>query len=306
VPGSLIFGSGSGGHASGVITWTGNVPAASQIPVQFRATVDPAAVDGTVINNTATITDVTWNTSYQRSAAFTVRRIADRYLNKIGPGVAGSGATLVYPLTYGNAGPNATPGAVNVVDTLPTNATLSRLVGRRLCDGAHDHLECRSLASGVSGTLSLVLSANSNLLTDRADNTATIDAIPQDGNPANNTSQAFTVIGSNVNLLTSSKAVDKAGVSQGGTVTYTITLVNTGNVTPQSLSPIRSPLARRMFWATARSMRSRLACIMMRPTASSGRNAVTSAGTVTIRFRRSSPQWWTSSPTSLPSTMVPE
>jgi len=42
--------------------------------------LDPEATDGQVITNTATITDVTWNTSYQRTAAFTVRRLADLFV----------------------------------------------------------------------------------------------------------------------------------------------------------------------------------------------------------------------------------
>jgi len=74
VPGSLLSGSGTGSYASGTITWTGSVPAASQIPVQFRATVSALAAEGTVIVNTATITDVTWSTSYQRAVVLTVRR----------------------------------------------------------------------------------------------------------------------------------------------------------------------------------------------------------------------------------------
>jgi uncharacterized repeat protein (TIGR01451 family) len=72
VPGSLSFGAGAGGYANGVITWTGSVPAFSQIPVRFRATVDAQTPLGTVIVNTATITDMVWNTDYPRTAALTV------------------------------------------------------------------------------------------------------------------------------------------------------------------------------------------------------------------------------------------
>jgi uncharacterized repeat protein (TIGR01451 family) len=234
VPGSLVFGSGSGGYAGGVITWTGSVPALSQVPVQFRGTVSAAATDGAVVTNTATITDVTWNTSYQRSAAFTVRRIADLYLNKSGPGTAGAGATLVYTLAYGNAGPNATLGAVNVGDTLPMNATFVSASSGGVYSPTAGTVTWNvgTLASGMSDTLTLVLSTNPNLpaLTVLT-NTAAIDAIPQDVNPVNNASQVLTVIGSNVNLLASSKTVDQATVNQGSTVTYTISLVNTGNVT---------------------------------------------------------------------------
>lgn len=97
VPGSLIFGSGSGSYAAGVITWAGSVPASSQIPVQFRATVDAVAVDGMIIN-TATITDVTWNTSYQRSAAFTQNQYT-LTTNVVGSGVVTPSGTTTY--TYG-------------------------------------------------------------------------------------------------------------------------------------------------------------------------------------------------------------
>jgi uncharacterized repeat protein (TIGR01451 family) len=288
VSGSLIFGSGSGGYAGGVITWTGSIPGLSQIPVQFRATVGPAAVDGTVITNTATITDVTWSTSYQRSAAFTVRRIADLYVSKAGPGTAGSGATLVYTLTYGNAGPNVTPGAVNVVDTLPTNATFVSA-----SSGGVYSLTARTvtwnvgaLASGVSGILSLVLSANSNLpaLTVLT-NTATIDAIPQDANPANNTSQVLTVIGSNVNLLASSKTVDKASVNQGGTVAYTINLVNTGNVT--ATATITDPIPTGATYVLGSSTLNAVSTSLYNDAANriEWHGAVLAGGMVTIRFQ---------------------
>jgi uncharacterized repeat protein (TIGR01451 family) len=234
VPGSLVFGSGSGGYAGGVITWTGSVLVASQVPVQFRATVDAAAVDGTVITNTATITGVMLNTCYPRLAAFTVRRIADLYVSKAGPGTASSGATLVYTLTYGNAGPHDTPGAVNVVDTLPVSAIFASTSAGGVYNPTARTVTWNvgTLASSVSGTLSLVLNADSNLpaLTVLT-NTAAIDVLPQDVNSANNTSQVFTVIGSKVNLLASTKTVDKAGVNQGAPVTYTLALVNTGNVT---------------------------------------------------------------------------
>ncbi len=288
VPGSLIVGSGSGGYASGVITWTGSVPASSQIPVRFRATVDAAAVDGTVINNTATITDVTWNTSYQRSAAFTVRRIADLYVNKAGPGTADSGATLVYTLTYGNAGPNATPGNVNVVDTLPVSATFVSASAGGVYNSTTRTVTWNvgTLASGVSGTLSLVLSANSNLpaLTVLT-NTVAIEAIPQDANPANNTSQVFTVIGSNVNLLASTKTVDKASVNQGGIVTYTITLANTGNVT--ATVTLTDPIPTGAVYVLGSGTLNAVSAGLYNDAANriEWSGVIPAGGTVTIRFR---------------------
>lgn len=68
VPGSLVYGSGSGRYAAGLIAWSGTVPARSQIPVIFQATVNSSVAKGQTIVNTATITDVMWATAYQRSA----------------------------------------------------------------------------------------------------------------------------------------------------------------------------------------------------------------------------------------------
>lgn len=234
VPGSLSYGAGSGGFASGVITWTGLAPAGSQVPVQFRATVDPAASDGQAITNTAVITDMTWGLVYQRQAALTVRKPADLSVGKTGAGTVNPGATLVYTITYGNAGPFGTDGPVSVVDTLPAGVTYvsSSPGGVYSATAGTVAWNLGTLGAGANGALALTVSVPNGappltVLT----NTVAISAIAQDTNPANNTGEVLTVVGGNVNLLTSAKTVNVAGVTPGGTVTFTISLLNTGNVT---------------------------------------------------------------------------
>jgi uncharacterized repeat protein (TIGR01451 family) len=77
VPGSLFCGSGSCGEASGVISWTGTVPPRSMVPVRFQVTVSTAAIPGTQIINTATVTDTSWNTDHPATETITVRYFID-------------------------------------------------------------------------------------------------------------------------------------------------------------------------------------------------------------------------------------
>lgn len=55
--GPLAYDTGSGGHASGVVTWTGTVSAGVAVAITWAVQVDPAAPAGVSITNTAVITD---------------------------------------------------------------------------------------------------------------------------------------------------------------------------------------------------------------------------------------------------------
>lgn len=55
--GPLVYDTGSGGHASGVVTWTGTVSAGAVVAIAWAVQVDPAAPSGLSITNTAVITD---------------------------------------------------------------------------------------------------------------------------------------------------------------------------------------------------------------------------------------------------------
>ena len=77
--GSLLCGTGSCSHTSGVITWAGTLGPRSMVPVRFRATVRAGAGGDGVITNTAVVTDVGWGIGYLVAAG--VRSIrCDIYL----------------------------------------------------------------------------------------------------------------------------------------------------------------------------------------------------------------------------------
>jgi uncharacterized repeat protein (TIGR01451 family) len=66
--GSLVCGTGSCSHTSGVITWAGTLGPRSMVPVRFRATVQAGAGGGGVITNTAVVTDVGCGIGYPVAA----------------------------------------------------------------------------------------------------------------------------------------------------------------------------------------------------------------------------------------------
>jgi len=70
--GSLTATSGAFNFASGIITWTGAVPAGSVVSIQYRAATLPSAVLGTVITNTAVISGA--GQIFSRTAAVTLAR----------------------------------------------------------------------------------------------------------------------------------------------------------------------------------------------------------------------------------------
>jgi uncharacterized repeat protein (TIGR01451 family) len=66
--GSLVCGTGSCSHTSGVISWAGTLGPRSMVPVRFRATLQAGAGGGGVITNTAVVTDVGWDIGYPVAA----------------------------------------------------------------------------------------------------------------------------------------------------------------------------------------------------------------------------------------------
>jgi uncharacterized repeat protein (TIGR01451 family) len=231
---SLVCGSGSCSESSGVITWTGTVPGRGMVPIQFQAMASNGASHGDLITNTATVTDLSWGVDYPVEAAVGIVKPADLWLTKDGAGTVEADSALVYELSYGNDGAYATETPVQVVDTLPADMTYVDSSPTGVLDAAAGTVswDVGTLSTGISETLKLTVevpadTAPLEVLT----NTANISTIPQEVDASNNGDTVLTVVESEVNLLDSAKTVSVAEVSQGDTITYTIALVNTGNVT---------------------------------------------------------------------------
>jgi uncharacterized repeat protein (TIGR01451 family) len=141
--------------------------------------------------------------------------------------VAHPGDTLTYTLTVTNTG-NTTANVI-LIDPIPAGLTYSL--------GSASNAAYNDTTNRIEWSGPLAINAQ-RVITFRA----TVNAGPADGTPITNTltlndginpdvvKTATTVIGNRPDLSISTKTVDRAMVHQGGTVTYTITLINMGNV----------------------------------------------------------------------------
>jgi len=77
--GSLVCGTGSCAYASGVVTWTGTIASRSMVPVRFQATVPAGIAHGTLITNTAVVTDVARGAGYPIPVMITVIKPSGLY-----------------------------------------------------------------------------------------------------------------------------------------------------------------------------------------------------------------------------------
>lgn len=236
VTGSVDCGSGSCGEASGVITWTGTAPARSIVPVQFRAMVPSGASHGDLITNTATVTDVAWSTTYPVEAVVEVVEPADLWLSKDGIGTVEAGHTLVYTLTYGNAGPYDTTTAAQVVDTLPAGVSYvgSSPTGVYSATAGTVTWDVGTLNAGVTGTLILTIRVPISAPPPTAlVNEAEVTPIPRDVYVTNNADDVTTTVTptSDVFDLTLAPSTAAHTGGPGTSINYTLQVLNSGNTT---------------------------------------------------------------------------
>ncbi|HJW82861.1 MAG TPA: hypothetical protein VJ754_01030, partial [Anaerolineae bacterium] len=232
VKNSLSWETGFGRVVNGLLTWTGNIWAGTQSPVRFRAKVAGNATHDLVITNTAVVTNVFAGISHPAQASVTVQKPADVYVGQVGAGTLEWPETLVYTITYGNAGPFGTDLPVSIVDRLPADAIY---VGSSP-GGMYDSLartltwDVGALASGATGALTATLDVPAGVppLSVLA-NAVSVEVLAQDANAANDAQDWFTVVGSPVNLLNyTAKTLAPQAINPGSVVSYTIVIANTG------------------------------------------------------------------------------
>jgi uncharacterized repeat protein (TIGR01451 family) len=168
------------------------------------ATVNAGTATGTVITNTASVDATETDTnpandsdSVDVTVVATTATSIDLAVNKsVNDATLISGSNATYTITVTNNGPDNATGVV-LTDVLPGNVNF---VSSSTATGSYNDgtgaWTIGALANGASATLTLNVELNTGLSTGTViTNTATVDAVETDSNPANNSDTAdITVI----------------------------------------------------------------------------------------------------------------
>ena len=221
----------------------GLLPPGKTLTVVFDATIS-AAPTGTSVSNQGTlsganfasvVTDDPDDGTSSADPTLTSLSFVDLEVTKsesIDPVVAGSGpGNLTYVVTVTNVGTAMATGvALSEVLTLPAGVTIDSITPSAGTSFSDPIWTVGGLAPSASATLTVVLTVDSSTApgTDVIDNTATVTALDQsDPVPGNDSSTAATSVGAEADVVIAKDDAVTA-VVPGGTVTYTIEVVNTG------------------------------------------------------------------------------
>jgi len=234
--GPVVSGGGSGGYDGGTrrIYWSGQIPPAQTVTVVYYVRVNTPLNDGTLITNTAAISDgyhagvLTTNMVETRITAAPNLATSAKTVDKT---TASPGDRLRYTITLNNSG-DMNAANVTVVDTLPISyATLVAVPAEASYNPANGTLTWNGLTVNRNQPVALTFEMQLDPAIPNGvviANAATIN----DGfaGHAEMPVQAKTTIGSAPNLATSRKEVSQTSAAPGETLVYTITLRNSGNM----------------------------------------------------------------------------
>ena len=227
-PYTLVCDTGPLGAGKSVtVTVVGNVPGnATQSLVNTAVLTPPNGyTDPNGGNNTTTITTQ-------------VSPQADLQMFKYATATVSAGQNITYDLKVFNNGPS-TAQNVDVTDTLPVGVTYQDGLSTAACfetAPGSGIVKCpvASLAAGATASFTVVVKTNANLQPGTSlENVAVVSSQTPDPVTTNNSANADTSIISQADV-----SVTKSGpatVTAGGTVTYNLTVTNTGPSTAQSV-----------------------------------------------------------------------
>ena len=237
-----------GGYDTNTGIWTvGSVANGATASLQLVATVDTTGVK----TNTAEVTaadqadlDSTPNNGVaaeddQDDAVVTPQAVDLSLVKSVSNATPNVGDNITFTLALSNAGPDPATN-VNVGDTLPAGLTF---VSSNPSQGTYDNVTgtwtVGSLASGSTGTLTIIATvATTGLKTNTAEVTA-VDQVDVDSTPNNNLAaeddQDDASLTPQTIDLSVSKTVDNATPNVGQNVTFTVTVTNGGPDTATNL-----------------------------------------------------------------------
>ena len=222
------------------IEWVGAVPASGSVTLRFRVKIATPLDNATVISNIATINEGTGfptPQTYQRTATTTIAsapNLAGQSAKLVDKALAAPGDTLAYTLILKNSGNMNAPN-VTLTDTLPANVTWAGDAFLSATSGSITYAAATRTVTwngdmNAGATVQILFRVVTN--TPLPNNTQIVNTARVSDAAGNFTPfnlSAITTIQSTTNLNTSTKTVSAATASPGSTLTYTITLINTGN-----------------------------------------------------------------------------
>jgi uncharacterized repeat protein (TIGR01451 family) len=224
---------GTASNNAGTVTANlGTIAAGGSATVTLIVSTLSSLADNANVNNTATVTsdyldtDPTNNTD---STVTNVDRLVDLAITKTdSPDPVLATGQLTYTLTVINNGPSdasgvvitdSIPATLNIVSATSNDATVSTV-------GNNVTFTVGNLVSGGTATATIIVSVADTTITTVA-NTATVTSVETDSNNANNSSTANTTVTPVADLrITKTDSADP--VIAGGTMSYTLTVVNDG------------------------------------------------------------------------------
>ncbi|MCR4406533.1 MAG: hypothetical protein NUW24_06390 [Anaerolineae bacterium] len=219
--------------ANGRITWTGPVNPGAPVEIRFNVRADSVLDNGTVITNTATVTDNYHTGSFDLSATTTIVSAPDlrTSFKTVSASTAVPGQALDYEIHLANTG-NMT-ATTRITDTLSADLVNVRNVtpaGASYNAGLHAITWAGAVGPGPEVVIRFTADVRNPLDAPQTIiyNTARVDDgfhAPFDIYPPTQTT-----VNASPDLSTSRKAVNTTTASPGDVLTYTITLRNTGNM----------------------------------------------------------------------------
>jgi uncharacterized repeat protein (TIGR01451 family) len=226
--------------AAGVLTFTGGdadgdnqLDVGEQWTYAGTYTVTQADIDnGATLVNTARGTSIETPAPVTDTATTIVNQTAGILVEKdVDKDTIAAAGTLTYIIRATNIG-NTTLSNVTPVDTLP-DGSIATLVGPSGDGGVAGQIDV-----GETWTWTTTYTVSQNQLNAGADliNNVTVTATDPGGNRTDSDSVTTTLV--RVPGLAVTKTVDQGAISVPGTLNYTLTLSNTGNVSLTGVAPV--------------------------------------------------------------------
>jgi fimbrial isopeptide formation D2 family protein/uncharacterized repeat protein (TIGR01451 family) len=221
--------------SAGTVTCTygsGLASGATASPISLVVSTPANTVNGTVIDNTASVTSPTYDNNTANNSSTdptTIATNADLQVTKTHVGTFTAGGSGTYTISVQNHGPSDAQAPLTTVDTLPANETLVTAVGSGWSCGAEvaGQFTCTDSTTLVPGSFASPITVVVNVSASQAPgsiiNTAVIGSPTTDPVPGNNTSADSTSIQTSADLALTKVHVGTFEAGTNGIYDFTIT-----------------------------------------------------------------------------------